>query len=285
MERVKWNILCVILPIIIMMAVLGGCTKQLESNILSGKTPGRSTENSTGTSETSTNLETTQSFTFQVNASMPIYKCITTISSVEHEQTKKIIITDAVTGKLVQSIIPPDNEMFTKSSIYFIDVTFSGNLALIIPIERAAHYVTFNAYIWDFVKKQFIETPSFQNIHNPSINSDNKRILSNDSSNQITSYVMFSFDKNRFISTNSIYWEPAYIESDGVSYADNLLHFVEKKGADSYTIVNDFYVPGYNSYDIDTNDTCAKSYFVSGSFWDLSSHKWQCTFYGEVKKD
>ena len=222
----------------------------------------------------------TQTFSFRINTSMPEYRCIATFSETEHRQTKQIAIRDTDTGALVQTIVPPDNEVFTKSAIYFKDVTFSGDLALVIPLERSAHAVTFAAYVWDAGQKQFVEVPSFQNIRNPAIDPDTARILSHNSAGQITSYTIYAFDGQQFAPTNSLTWQPADIESDPISNAENLVHVVERKGTET---VQDFLVPSEGSYDIDQNDLRIKPYYVSGSFWDLNSSKWQSTFSNEVK--
>ena len=218
--------------------------------------------------------------TFKVNASMPIYQCAVTVS--DNGEVTKIVITDAGSGALVQTITPPDNAGFAKSALYFADVTFDGNLDILLPLERSAHYVTFDAYVWDGASKQFIEVPSFQDIWNPAIDSSEERILSKDSSSQITSYAIFAcINNNQFYAGPSFSWQPASLDLDPPANADNLMHCTEMAG--SLAIVNDFYVltDGYGG--VDMNDAQIKPYFVPGSYWDLGGQKWQCTFYNELK--
>lgn len=239
----------------------------------------------TSTSAGSPDNESTQVFTFHVNTSMPLYQCTAAISGREDKQTNQIVITDAGNGTLIQTIVPQKNEMATKSAVYFFDVTFDGNLDLLIPLERSAHYITFDAFIWDKTNKKFVEAPSFQNIWNPSIDTAGKQILAKDSSDRMTSYAMIAYEDDRFVTTNSLSWKPADLEPNPVSNAANLAHFIETKGeAGHETTINDFYVPMVNG-DIDRNDPKLKPYFAPGSFWDLGNQKWKSTFLNELKSN
>ena len=222
--------------------------------------------------------EKEQTLLFQINSNFPIYKCNVSINN-DLNKINKIEITENETGDHIQTIMLKDNELFTNSLIYFVDVTFTGCLSLIIPYEKSSHYIVFDAYVWDNNKNIFVESPSFRNIYNPTIDFENKRILSKNSSNQITSYNMFSYQDDQFILTNSVYWEPNYVEGDDESNLKNINHFVEKDGDN---IVLDTYVSGSDSYTVDINNPQITSYFVAGSFWDLYSPKWQCMFFNQI---
>ena len=221
---------------------------------------------------------TEQVFSFQINSSLPVYKCIAYITDNEHKQISKIEIIEEKTEKSIQTIVPKSNDLFTNSAVYFADLTFTGNLSLIIPYERSSHYAAFDAYIWDDAERQFVEAPSFKNIHNPAIDSQNKRILSKNSASQITSYNMFSYKDDEFILTNSVYWQPSSLESSKESSMQRSNHFIEKNGD---VVVLDIHVPGNDPYTIDISNPQISPYFVSGSFWDLGSEKWQCMFLNE----
>lgn len=169
-----------------------------------------------------------------------------------------------------------------------MDVSFSGDLALLIPIERAASYGSFAAYLWDAKKQEFVREPSFQNIPNPAIDTAKKRIFSKRSGDQKTLYTMYSFDDGEFVRTNMLFWQPADLETDDMPNAENLSHLIElNETADdpSEMTVQDFYAARPNPddpYSIDEEDTRIKPYFASGSFWDLESEKWRCTFLTEL---
>lgn len=231
------------------------------------------------TSPSSTN--SIQTFIFQVNADTPPYQCVATINNDGVERIIRIDITNAETGEAIQTIIPPENEVFTKSAVYFYDVTFQGNLALLIPLTNSSSCVTFDAYQWDTQTKQFAEMPSFQKILNPCIFAENRQILSSFSGNQTTSYGIYIFQNHQFTRTNTLSWQPADLEVSLVSDAEDRMHLIEKK---DNAIVKDVYVRRKDFYTIDAEDPQTSAYFESGSFWDLNSSKWQCEFYNEIKK-
>lgn len=221
---------------------------------------------------------TVQTFTFQIDAELPPYDCTATLSD-DGNKTQKIEITDADSGAPIQTITPPDNEVFTTSAVLFIDVTFDGSLDLLIPFQRSAHGVDFDAYVWDGTKKQFAEAPSFQDIWNPAVDSAGKRILAKDSSSQITSYLMASFENGQFVTTNSFVWQPADLDPSPVPNADTFMHCQETRNG---AVVNDFYVSKSDG-DIDMADAQLQPYFAAGSFWDLGGQQWQCTFMSDLK--
>ena len=77
---------------------------------------------------------------------------------------------------------------------------------------------------------------------------------------------MFEFKNNQFVLTRTFGWQPANLEVDAVSGADQLMHCRETSGPDAKNVVNDFYVP--NGIVIDLNDEKIKPYFKEGSLWD-----------------
>ena len=261
--------------------LLGGCSEITASpeTTSRGDEATKTSFQNMETSHSSTN--SMQTFTFQVNADTPLYQCVATISNDDVERIIRIDITNAETGEAIQTIIPPENEVFTKSAVYFYDVTFQGNLALLIPLTNFSSYVTFNAYQWDTQTKQFAEMPSFQKIQNPCISTENKQILSSFSGNQITSYGVYTFQNHQFTQTNTLSWQPADLEVSQVSDAGDRMHLIEKKDD---TIVKDVYVRRTDFYTIDAENPLTRAYFESGSFWDLNSSKWQCKFYDRIKK-
>ena len=228
----------------------------------------------------------TQSFTFQVNSIMPVYQCVATIDAGVNwcGTTTQITITEMDNNKLIQTIVPPaGNEEATTSAAYFVDVTFDGNLDILIPQEHSAHYITFNAYIWDNAAQQFIEDPSFQDIWNPAIDSANKQILARDTNSEITSYVITKYEDGQFVATDSLGWQPADLDIDQVPNAENLIHLREIRSG--ITVVDTYVASsGQGSIGFDKNDPQVQSYLAPGSYWDLNNNsKWQCTFQGDLK--
>jgi hypothetical protein len=239
-----------------------------------------------------------QTFTFQVNKHLPLYECKVTISEPDNGydfgRIAKIEITETDNDLPIQTIILPNEEndfyyTFLKSAAYFIDVTFDGNLDLLVPRERSARYISFSAFLWDNKIKQFIETPSFETVYNPSIDSVRKRILSTASGDKSTIYNMFEYKNNDFILMNSFGWIPADLAVDKIPNTEDLIHCTESRWHDGcFVSVNCFYVP--NFYGIapklepyDDVDPQLKPYIEPGSFWDLSSSKWRSTFADELR--
>jgi hypothetical protein len=209
---------------------------------------------------------------------MPIFRCDISTSG---DHTEKIDITDTSSNKLIGSIVPSVNEIFTKKAAYFVDITFNGNLAILLPLERSANYVRFLAYVWDSGNQNFTEIPSFSEIQNPCINEHDKLIYSMRSADGATSYAMFDFNNNKFALKRTFSYWRAESEINAVSNAGQLMHCKETSGSDVKNVIKDFFVP--NGSDIDMNDERIKLYFEKGSLWDLNSSKWKCEFYNELK--
>jgi len=197
--------------------------------------------------------------------------------------TTGIVITDSASGAVLQTIVPPDgNYVFTKAAVYFLDVTFDGNLDSVIPIQNPAHYTSFDAYIWDGNAKQFVEAPSFMDVMCPVVDAEKKQFLSS----MLTglggvSYGKFVFQNGAFVQTNCFTYTLASQEGDAVANADTTYHYVETSGT-AQTVVKDFYVQLNDDGTMDENNAQLKPYFAAGSFWDLNSPQWQEMFY-EIK--
>ena len=240
------------------------------------------------------NNEPTQIYTFRINENMPLYECAVFISEPTsgsgNGRIEQIKITDTSSDALLQTIFftsdtYPFNEDFMTSAAYFIDVTFDGNIELLVPLERSARYMCFNAFIWDDVSKQFVNHPSFETVYNPSIDFDNKRILSTTSGDQRTNYIIRVFENNEFVVTNSIGWGEAWVEPDAIPNADEFIHFSEYRPVSGIeTIVNDFYVhTDFFSWNSDNLDPRLVPYFEPDSFWDLENPRWRSPLWADDK--
>ena len=172
-------------------------------------------------------------------------------------------------------------------------MTFDDNVDLLIPYQSSVHYVTFYAYIWDEPTKQFIKDSGFEDVWNPSVDSEEKRILACDFSNQMASYIMVSYIDNRFIITNTFGYRPAYFLSSeklqNIPNANNLMNFDEtKRDNDSgiHVTINDFYIlsEDFETQSSERNDIPELiQYYESDSFWDMYNPKWRSPFYKELR--
>ena len=230
--------------------------------------------------------EYTQPFVFQVNAGLPLYRCVAVISPYGgsgYGTTEKLIITDALDNSPVQTIIPPAYNMeATTPAVYFIDVTFDGSLDILIPENSNSNAITLDAFVWDSSSRQFVEAPSFASIPSPTIDTGSKRILSFFAiGNPVNISTMYAYQDGRFVETNCLSWGWAIMNPDPVPDAENLIHFAETKGdrnLGNQETVADFYV----QYDkdssawppFDISDPRVAPYYQHDSFWDLSSPKW-----------
>ena len=275
MKRSKRRVAGTVFSLLLLAAALGGCVQQGMSDRPAQK-PSETAEETQG--PTASDLSPAQTLTFQVNDRMPMYSCTVAMTA----STVTLDIVDAQTGAPVQSITQPTTGVFTKDAVYARDVTFSGNLALLIPYERSARSASFSAFLWDEGKKQFVEAPSFRNIRNPCIDEEGKRILSYVSGDNMTVYSMYAYKEDAFQPTGTVSWMPARDDETPVSDADKWVRFREEKGGDPETVVEDFLVASDDGvYDLEESDARVKPYMEPGSFWDLKSDKWNRTFYEE----
>jgi|GEM_PF-3292342 len=234
--------------------------------------------------------ESTQNFTFRVNANMPAYQCVAALAAAGYwPTTTRIVITDTNGGALVQTIIPPEeNVAYSKSAVYFADVNFDGDLDIVIPLYMGANNWGFDAYLWDSAAGQFVEAPSFQDILRAAVDPDTKQMLSSASGSAASMYYkMYSFENGQFVQTNEFSWDIALDDQNPPPNADHLMHFTETKGdAGNMVTVNDFYLPfnvdSNSGWGIDMNNAQVKPYFTPGSFWDINGKRWQCTFDDEL---
>ena len=223
---------------------------------------------------------------FRVNESMPTFECAAYISGSEYnKQITQIVITDKSSGDLIQIITPQDSELYTKSAVYFIDVTFDGNIDILIPFERSARSITVNAYVWNEGTKKFVESPSFREIANPAIDGGSEQILSVCSMLMGSmSYSMYSYTDDRFVRTNAFDWhnsgDPHFLENEAITVR------CEEHSGDfnlgNVTNVNEFYTTMHVYDGLDKSGAQIKPYFEAGSFWDLDNPKWACLFFSEL---
>jgi len=221
-----------------------------------------------------------QTLWFQVNANMPLLKCLVSLSGDGNKHATKIVLSDASSGSLLETLTPPAcGNVKTKSPVYFSDITFDGNLDILIPYNNPAHGISFSAFIWNSDTNRFDLNTDLIDLYNPVIDTENQQILARDTSSGYTSYVIYKYVNNQFVCTNSLGWFPASLEIDSIPNAGNYVHLSEMQGSQT---VLDVYAPSDDGYNPDITDAQIAPYFVPGSFWDLSSSKWQCPFAEEI---
>ncbi|MBQ6884426.1 MAG: hypothetical protein IJN56_01665 [Clostridia bacterium] len=191
-----------------------------------------------------------------------------------------IVIHNAKTFEDVQTIELSRSEEVTTTdkNIYALDVNFDGYLDLLIPDMHPARAIFFNAYIYDSAQQKFVEAPSFKNIPNFALDTQNKQILYYSGGDSMFKYGMACYDKDKkdFVTTNSILIEPNYTGGT-TEFAE--YHFKERRYQDGKEIiVNEFNIPlhEFHLYPVAYPDILP--YYQQGSFWDLYSDKWDCVF-------
>ena len=146
---------------------------------------------------------------FRINDSLPDYRATVTYNLENLRMGETLVISEKESGEQIQEIDLPENECFTEAPLYLLDVTFDGNLDILVPKEHPASAVYFQAYVWNEKESQFIYAPTFESLPNIALDTENKLILSSRTASQISSYAMSYYDntKNDFIIKNSIHIE------------------------------------------------------------------------------
>lgn len=165
----------------------------------------------------------------------------------------------------------------TENEYYLEDINFDGTDELILPAERPASGIYFNAYFWNDETGQFELIPDFRNLANPAIDNEERVILSHKTSSQITSYGKTSFKGKETENFSSIYWESVSLSPDtpdentGGFYVCENIDGKEKK----------LYVPSDPNSSTEPDWNCKEliGYTQEGSYWDIDSDKWKTYFF------
>lgn len=225
------------------------------------------------TTEEHSQNPTYNSITFRLNDNLPEYNATVTYNQENPQLAETMIISEKESGVQIQKIDLLENDRFTKEPLYVLDVTFDGNLDILVPSQRPTSAVYFQAYVWNEKESQFVYAPTFENLANIALNAENKLVLSRHTGSKITSYSMSYYDttKNDFIVKNSLYMEP--------TENDQLLHFVEDELQNNERkIIAEDTIAIDNPYNPDETNSAISHYYEKGSFWDLDSEKWNSYF-------
>ncbi len=196
---------------------------------------------------------------------------------------KSLVITDLDTNKEIQKISLNRSEEVTTTdkNIYALDVNFDGYCDLLIPDMHPARAIFFSAFIYDSAQQKFVEAPSFKDLPNIALDTENRQILYSSGGDSMFNYGMACYkqDKKDFVTTNSIFIEPNH--TDGTTEFTEY-HFEECRYEDGKEIiVNEFNIPLHEFYLYPVAYPDILPYYQEGSFWDLDSDKWDGLFKNE----
>lgn len=182
---------------------------------------------------------------------------------------KTLTILEKNSGELIQTINLADNEWFTKNPIYLIDVSFDGQVDIIVPQQRPASAAYFQAYIWNEENNKYQYAQGYEKIPNVAIDADNKSLLSRQTTDEITSYGMYSYsvEKCDVIQVRSIYWEPQETSSSML-----VKEFEYNNGTEK--LLKQFFSSAIDLITIDKTDSKIAPYFSKNSVWNLDGEKW-----------
>ncbi|MBR6532995.1 MAG: hypothetical protein IKT44_01010 [Clostridia bacterium] len=212
---------------------------------------------------------------FSITQNSLTYKVISSPEDSDFNVKKTLIITNNKSKKEIQKIHFTDNEWFTEKPLYLVDITFDGNLDIIVPYQRAAGGAYFQGYIWDDEVCQYICSDYFQELPNVALDEHNKTLLSHKTADKITTYGIhkYSESKKDFIITHSLYWEP----QDDENYMIVTENKYNDKGEQEK--VKKFTVSASDTISIDKTNPQMLEYYEKNSLWDLDSNKWEETLY------
>ena len=172
----------------------------------------------------------------------------------------------------------PDSINATRVKPYAMDVTFGGDIDIVVPVEETHSGIYYSAFVFDYATGKFKYVPHFERFSNFVLDTEYKRILAyrqGDMQNYYA-YCRYNSDAKNFETTNCVLFE--CVDPDNYTY-----NFKESKyeggvwtDVATYTLTgNEYYsVKGINA-EIDEN------YYSEGSFWELDSPKWK----GEAEND
>ena len=187
-----------------------------------------------------------------------------------------LTVTETETGKHVLSVALPGIEIVTRDLFYYKDVSGDGVADLLIPVERAAGYIRFAAYLWDEASYAFVYTPSFENICNPALDLENGKVYSRVQDASFSAYTVFRYDAaaKTYLFDGSLSF--AYYERSEDPNDLGTTKVVESNRLHEEIV--SVIVPASVEFYADPQHEAVKGYFESGSYWDITSNKWDCSF-------
>lgn len=267
MKHVFKKLLCTVL----LLLTLTACTPVKEENSVAENSTLSKTQHSVVEYSDPYAARQTERVRFRVNDSMPSYEAVVVLT--EDGVVELLAFCGVETGEVLQTVEVED-EFCQNKQPYALDVTFDGNVDILIPYAETSRATYFHAYIWDAEGETFVHAPTFSQLPNFVLDSVNKQILGYSSGDMLVNYAVGVYDKDikNFAVTNELYYEYLINEENG-----DTVHFVEyayKNGEEQ--LVAEYTMQGDGDYyEVDETDERMQPYLAEGSFWELYSDKWR----------
>ncbi|MBE6798546.1 MAG: hypothetical protein E7525_02035 [Ruminococcaceae bacterium] len=200
---------------------------------------------------------------FKIGDGLPTVLCVA-VTDKDLTQVYSVEISDRETGKHIQTIEIPENNVYARYKMYSLDVDFSGRESLLVPCANN-YGVKFYAYRWDDSQSKFVKIDGFESINTPIFNSEEKRIYSYSDGGGITGYSVYTYEGNNLIGRSICWWKN--LEDSG----DPVVEFTEYLNHEK---VKEFTLPCDKDGNFDRNDARFKKYLTDPD-WDLDSDKWE----------
>lgn len=206
---------------------------------------------------------------FTTSNNVHIYSVVDEEKKDSIQPKKTLTILDKISGRLLQTIHFGENEWFTKKPIYLIDVSFDGQVDILVPQQRSASAAYFQAYIWNGEHNKYQYAKGYEKIPNLAIDAYNKLLLSHRTADKITSYSMYSYisEKYDIIEVRYIYWEPQESSNSML-----VKEFIYDNGTEK--LIKQFSSSAIDLITIDKTDSKIASYFSENSIWNFNNNKW-----------
>ncbi len=189
---------------------------------------------------------------------------------VKEENDMRILqIIEPSSGKVFQEIQIAAKEDIGDREYYIEDVNFDVEKDLLLPEKFEAPGVTFRAYSWNSTKGIFEEIAGFQKINNPTIDAENKLILSSRFAERVESYNKYEFSDGEFKLIATLVIEPKNEDFQLTETGPEI------EGAKVLSIPADKEL----SLEPDRSHKKLAPYYKKGSYWDLDAEKWEDSFF------
>ncbi len=203
------------------------------------------------------------------------------LSAIDSNGVRLLTITDNATKTKLQTLRLEGHEWFSEEPMYLMDISFDGTPDLVFPYSRPAHGVYFKGYVWNGTENRYVHAPTFEGIPNFALDKEKKLVLSQKTSDTITSHSMYRYDEEKqdFAPERALYWEPAeekgYLRVAELQYIDG----VEQQVCTFTAATADGYLG------IDPTDPNIVPYYMEESLWALGTGKWKHVLVGASATD
>ncbi|MBR5278654.1 MAG: M56 family metallopeptidase, partial [Clostridia bacterium] len=151
---------------------------------------------------------------------------------------------------------------------YAVDVTFDGNIDILVPYMNTNAAMYYSAFVWDDGTERFKYVPNFEKIPNFVLDNEKARILAHRQGDMENYYAYCRFNGDEFITTNCVLFK--------CTDPDNYKYEITESQYDN-GVLNDvakYTVTGTEYYSVKGISAELDKYYELGSFWELDSGKW-----------